>query len=144
MNWEQAFREQDISYSLSNKVIRLKNNDGLKNFLQEKGNGSLELADFLRSEYAKRFQKEIAISRDSLAIEILGHAYFDKMFAAILRPLENSENSLALSVKEQLTNLKRHVDVIDCGEKSEDTNRWVWDFLEPYRKIIYGILGDGA
>lgn len=144
MNWEQEFRNPAITYSLSDKVIRLQNNDGLKQFLEEKGNGSLELADFLRDEYEKRFHREIAITRDSLAIEILGHAYFEKTAAAILRFLGDSENGLALSVKEQVLKLKHHADVIDCGEKSEDSNRWVWDFLAPSRGIIYGILRDKA
>lgn len=33
--------------------------------------------------------------------------------------------------------IKCHMNIIDCGELSVDTNRHVWDALKKYHKYIY-------
>ena len=62
-----------------------------------------------------------------------GHAYADKFGTCL------SELSKHLS-KEQTNYLHRlaeklleRTSIIDCGEKSVDSNRFVWDFLEPFQ-----------
>jgi len=137
MDWENDFTDNQIEYTLKDRIIRLKNTDALKDYLQEDGNGSLELADFLRGEYEKRYHRELAITRHSLAIEILGHVFFDSLSLGIMRLLEQNGSSAALSVRDQLHKIESHAAVIDCGEKSEDGNRWVWDFLAPFHGLIY-------
>ena len=37
-----------------------------------------------------------------------------------------------------------HTEIIDCGESDIDNNRWIWNGLTVFKKIIYTALGDHA
>ena len=107
-------------------------------FLEQKSKkDALVLSEYILREYKKLYGRELKISRDSLAIEILGHVYLDH-FADLAKMLKSSP------LKALLQEMKSRTEVIDCGERSVDSNRYVWDDLEPYKKTIYVLCGKHA
>ena len=72
---EKSTDEIIISYSKG--LVQITCNDALKNYLEEPGNGALELSIRIQEEYKRHQQSELKISKDSLAIEILAHTYAD-------------------------------------------------------------------
>lgn len=123
-----------ISYNFTDRVAHVVNDETLKNYLDQKGNQSLELATELKSAYQNTYGKALDISTDSLAIEILGHVFVDDF----------SEKVGAISKKVGIDSLadffakvEKHTDVIDCGEKAVDDNRSVWDRLVPVKSLVF-------
>lgn len=133
-----------ITVSYEDKWVRITCDSCLKQYLLQKGNGSLALADYLLEEYQKRFQKPLQIKRHSLAIEILAHTYTDTFSKIILDSKARIPSQVYTQVEHVLTEIRQHTGIIDCGEKSVDTNRFLWDELEPFHTFIYGLLGPMA
>ncbi|MDU1351051.1 hypothetical protein [uncultured Clostridium sp.] len=110
-------------------VIRIKNDTTLKNMLKGTSNGSGIAAYILKEEYYKTFKKPIDISTNSLAVEILGHVYPDKVAQAVRNiPLISHLADKMIS----------HTSVIDCGEN--DSERWLWGALAPFHELIGGTI----
>ena len=118
-----------LSAKFESKVIRIKNDNALKNMLTNTSNGSTDIAYTLKQEYRKAIGETIKISTSSLAVEILAHVYPDKIAHAV----ENIPGLGHLAVK-----VIAHTDPIDCGESSIDSNRWIWDTIAPFHKMIFG------
>lgn len=120
-------------YSLSvefvSKIIRIKNNSSLKNMLSNTSNGSGQAAYALKQEYRNAIGSSIDISSNSLAVEILAHVYPDK----VAHVVEDIPGLGYLADK-----IISHTDIIDCGESSVDSNRWIWDLLAPFHSMIAG------
>ncbi len=134
--WKKEYHNISVAYE--EKIVRIKNNSALTDFLDDpKTKGSLMLADHILKTYSQMFGYPLKISRDSLAIEILGHVYLDH-FADLAKMLKSSP------LKALLQEMKSRTEVIDCGERSVDSNRYVWDDLEPYKKTIYALCGKHA
>ena len=66
-----------ITINYFNKLVQITCDEALKNYLDEPGNGAVELSAHILKEYKKRQKSELKISKDSLAIEILAHTYAD-------------------------------------------------------------------
>lgn len=67
------------------------------------------------------------ISDKSLTIEIIGHVYIGN-FADILKEIPRIPKIAPIVIKKAYK-ITDHTDIIDCGEKEVDSNRWVWDKL---------------
>lgn len=140
--WENGFH--GIEAGFRDRCVHIKTDAALMDFLAEDGNGALALSDYLHGRYRELYGRELDIGRDSLAVEILIHAYLDAAFrsgdrlGARLPP----EAGRALSGFFEL--LQARTDVIDCGEAAVDSNRFVFDLLAPFHGIIYAVLGDKA
>ena len=104
-----------ISISYTTKVVHISNNTALKSFLSKTSSGSIYVARRARSEYFSTYRSDIKVSELSMAIEIVGHVYPDK----IARYIPFGLGSSILS----------HTAIIDSGERSVDSNRWVWDSI---------------
>ena len=89
-----------------------------------------------------RLEEKCKSDRDSLAVEILIHAYMDTISEKLEENAEQSE--IPVTVKRLLEKLcgkvQRHTDVIDCGEKEVDSNRLVFDGLSMFHESIYRLL----
>lgn len=124
-----------IKVSLDNGLIRVYSNAELWRFLN--GNASVRfdlLVETIKKDYQEQFNKPLDISNNSLIVEILVHIYCDYiglLFNRIvkIKPIQKIVNKL----------LER-AEVVDCGEKEKDSNRWVWDFLSSYKKAFIKIL----
>lgn len=135
-NWNKDF--EGISIKCSDKLLQIKNDGALRRFLDDpQTNGSVLIADYAVALYKKEMNKELKISRDSLAIEILGHVYVDKFADAA---------SKVKALEAAMKSIRNRTDVIDCGEGDIDSNRKIWDDLEKrhLKGIIFAMCGKGA
>lgn len=132
----------NIGIRCIDRFILVENKEALKKFLKEPGTGSMQLALEMKKMYQKEFGKEIQITQTSLAIEILGHVYAEKL-AKIIKLLPFPTSFMA-SIRKAMDDIQKHTDVIDCGEKEVDSNRVVWDRLENHADLIFKMLGKNA
>lgn len=135
---------EKITITYSPGIVRITCDSALKNYLEEPGNGALSLSSFILEEYKKRQHSELKISKDSLAIEILAHTFVDSFSEAVSVIGNLLPPALAKAVLKLMEQVHVHTETIDCGESGVDNNRWIWDGLAVFKKIIYTVLGDRA
>ena len=125
------------------KAVHLTTNDALMRYLRQKGNGSLPLSRAILDGYAAECGVPLHITERSMATELLIHAYLDGVFAGWVRFGEKHlrENSRFCKTARRLKNATA---VIDMGERSVDTNRWVFDLLSHGYGLICLLLGSRA
>ncbi len=128
----------NISIRFSDKWARIVCDDYLFDFLNhQKGNSALKLAEYILTKYQELAGCPLQITKDSLTIEILFHVYMDLLSTLFLMSKNSIPKELYKKLEATFKEIKRHMDIIDCGELSVDTNRHVWDELEKYHKFIY-------
>ena len=79
----------------------------------------------------------------SMATELLIHAYLDGVFAAWVRAGETRGRQDGKFYR-TARRLKNATAVIDMGERSVDTNRWVFDLLSHGYGALCLLLGRSA
>lgn len=140
--WHTCF--DDISIQCEVKWARVKCDKALKEYLIKPGNGSKQLADYILKYYQTAVGEKLKIGQHSLAIEILAHAYTD-LFCQAMKGLKGVlPSGLYDELDKVLEKLLIHTEIIDCGEKDVDSNRFIWDGLEPFHLLIYGFLNNLA
>lgn len=142
MEWNTDFH--NVSIGFVDRSAKIKTDKHLLDFLALPGTGSVELAKHILKEYKTAMKKPLDISVDSLAIEILAHAYIDQMSDALLKISGGSQGGVIKKAADALEEIRKHTDIIDCGEEAVDDNRHIWDSLVPYHKLIYLACGRGA
>ena len=84
---------------------------------------------------------------------IIGNTYFDENKTYVcgilnLTPDSFSDggkfNKLDAALYHVEEMIEEGADIIDIGERSVDSNRWLFDDLAPFYSVICGILGDKA
>lgn len=137
-DWNIKFH--GIGIVCEDKCVRVRNDQTLVDFLNDpKTKGSLLIAEYARDLYEEQFGKPLGITQDSLAIEILGHVFVDKLAAAL--------EQLKIRVADSFLDMIRlRMEVIDCGEADIDNNRRVWDALSVsgIRDIVFAVSGKRA
>lgn len=93
-----------------------------------------ELVEAILLKYHSLFNTDFTVSRKSLAVEIRGHVYADKLMIAI--------QSIAIFgfLKRLIERFKKRFEKIDIGEKGHDYNRFLWDFLSKFKTRIAKFL----
>lgn len=111
-----------IKYFLSEKTIHIDNNEPLKSVISTP-KAAIVLVRKLKGNYQKKYGSELSVSELSMAIEIYGHIYPEKIANAI--------KSLPLPdfVDKAMDELIKKTDIIDSGEESIDQNRKIWDAI---------------
>ncbi len=115
-----------IEYTLEDKVVRVRTTPQLLQTMSEGGKASLALAEELRTLYEAEFGRPLEITAASLAAEIEIHARLDLFFR---RSLKRINKLPGRPMADFVGKMRDHVDVIDCGERSVDNNRFAFDFL---------------
>lgn len=133
-----------IGVRMERHIVRIVTDTALKEYLMQEGVGSLELAEDIRHKYRAVFHQELDISTESLAVEILIHAEVDGFMRRRHRITEGMPSGIVRAVQELAERIETSTAVIDCGERSVDGNRWIFDMLAPFHGLIFGILGDRA
>ena len=133
-----------ITINYFNKLVQITCGEALKNYLEEPGNGAVELSAHILKEYKKRQKSELKISKDSLAIEILAHTYADTFSETVSSAELHLPAALSEAVLGLMKKVHAHTEIIDCGESDVDNNRWIWDGLTVFKEIIYTALGNHA
>ena len=132
-----------VTLYYTDKAVHLTTNDALMTFLRQKGNGSLPLSRAILDGYAAECGVPLHITERSMATELLIHAYLDGIFERWVRAGEAHGHQDGKFYK-TAKRLKNATAVIDMGERSVDTNRWVFDLLAPGYGILCVLLGSRA
>ena len=137
MDWNREYH--DISVKYEDKIVRIKSDDFLREYLEQLHGGALLLAEHILKTYEGLFCKPLKINHHSLAIEIIAHVFVDN----ILENMSEFSNFISHDKLKPVVNaleaFRKHTKVIDCGEASVDNNRHVWDVMEPIHGFIYGL-----
>ena len=141
-NWEIDFHNVGIRYK--EHLVQIRTDTKLMKYLAEPGNGSLELADYIRDRYQIIFDEKLQISRESLSVEILIHAYLDVFLRGTEKLGAILPDELRTNLVKCMQSLEGHTQIIDSGELAVDSNRHIFDLLVPYRQAIYLMLGKNA
>ncbi|PFQ47392.1 hypothetical protein COK05_09750 [Bacillus cereus] len=120
------FMEEDIRVLIREKSLHIENTESLRRVLKKK-HAPFKLAQYLKQQHTNQFHTVLNISDKSLTIEIIGHVYIGN-FADILKEIPRIPKITPVIVK-KAHKITDHTDIIDCGEKEVDSNRWVWDKL---------------
>lgn len=142
MYWNKEYK--GISISFEHRVVRIKCDEILMKYLARPGNDALIISEYILGTYYDMYQKELCISQHSLAIEILIHAYMDKLCILIKNTDQIPFAGLEHVLKQLCQAIASRTEIIDCGEREVDGNRFLFDALVPFHSIIYKILGDWA
>ncbi len=120
-NKQEAGREiSGLNVRLEPKIVRIDNDETLAGLLNCRKN-AFAIAERMLESYKEKYGTDLKISKRSLAVEIYGHYYI----------LVKADAFEAKHGSRKFTRwLKRHMDVIDCGEKDVDNNRLAWDILQ--------------
>ncbi|WP_050615628.1 hypothetical protein [Bacillus testis] len=129
--WSEVIvRGERIQYFLTEKAIHINNDEPLIRAIMQT-EGALEIAKALKKQFLALYGREIAIHDYSMALEIFGHVFPDKL-AGFLKKFP-----LPSLLEMPLDALMKHTGVIDIGEPgSSDIDRKVWDMLGPVYKQI--------
>jgi len=121
--------------SFEKQLIRIASPQGLQKFLSQDIEMRSEiLVNYIKLDYLNFIGKELAVSNDSIMVEIWGHlyaSYFAKSVKNLIR-LKFIRSTADLIIERSET--------IDCGEKEVDSNRWIWDLLANFKGIIIKCL----
>lgn len=132
-----------VTLYYTDKAVHLTTNDALMTYLRQKGNGSLPLSRAILAGYEAECGAARQITERSMATELLTHAYLDGVFAAWVRAGETRGRQDGKFYR-TARRLKNATAVIDMGERSVDTNRWVFDLLSHGYGALCLLLGRSA
>lgn len=88
------------------------------------------LVALIKADHEVTFGRDLDIGDDSFAVEIWGHLYADYLLRKYSRLLRH------VLVFGLYGRFRRSCEVIDCGERGKDPNRWLWNILMPFRKML--------
>ena len=127
-----------IKVGLEPRLIRVYSNAQLWAYLEGKAAVRLErfelLVNTIKADYEQHFGQTLVIANASLIVEILVHVYCDYLglyFNHIVK---------IKWIQNVVKKLLKRAEVVDCGEKSVDSNRWVWDLLAGSQTLFISIL----
>jgi len=124
-----------IKVELNEGIIRVYSNAELWRFLNGQADRRFSLlVKTIKRDYQETYQQPLAISNDSLIVEILVHVYCDYLglnFNRLIkfRAVNNIVNKLLV-----------RAEIVDCGEKEKDSNRWIWDYLARFKSSLIRLL----
>jgi len=129
------FNNSIIRVEFEPGIVRVYSDAGLWKFMETDYQARLQvLVTIIKKDYQNEYFKTLAISDQSLIVEILAHVYCDyiglqfNLFVKF-KPLNILVNKL----------LKRAA-IVDCGERHKDSNRWLWDLLSGQTDLLIKLL----
>lgn len=134
---------EGVELFYTDRAVHLTTNEALMTYLRQKGSGSLPLSRTILDGYAEERGMQLQITERSMATELLIHAYLDGLFDRWGRA-GNAHGRQNGRLYKMAKRLKNATAVIDMGERSVDTNRWVFDLLAPGYRILCVLLGSRA
>lgn len=125
----------EVKVRLEPGLIRVYSNAELWRFIDGKANARFELmVNSIKADYAAQFGKALAISNNSLIVEILVHVYCDYLGLSFNRLVQIKW------IQALVNKLLKRAEIVDCGEKGVDSNRWVWDLLANWKPFFIWLL----
>lgn len=124
-----------IKVSVEEGIIRLKSDKDLWVYLDiDVVPQTIKLIRLIKTDYKTEFGKPLKITDQSLMVEIWAHVYCDYFGLLIHR------NTKIKWIQDIVLKGIERAEIIDCGERKLDSNRWVWDFLSNFKKPISWFL----
>ncbi len=118
--------DNQIRVGFDDCAVHIASDDHLKAFLKNGSHASYVLAHAVLTHYRELFGKPLSISRRSLAAEIRLHALSHDLFTALEKKSVFASDGLYHRFCRRMI---RSAEVIDCGEKHVDGNRFVFDIV---------------
>jgi len=126
---------EQIKAGLEPKIIRVYSNAALWQYLRVTPQIRFnQLVNTIKVDYEREFGQTLAISNRSLVVEILVHVYCDYLGLSFNRLIK------VKWIQNLVKKLLKRAEVVDCGEKGVDGNRWVWDLLAPCIPVFIKLL----
>lgn len=126
---------EQIKVDLDLQIIRVYSNAALWQYLRvTPGIRFNLLVNTIKADYEKEFGRVLAIGNRSLTVEILVHVYCDYLGLSFNRLVK------VKWIQNLVNKLLKRAEVVDCGEKGVDGNRWVWDLLAPCAPLFIKLL----
>ena len=135
--WRTEFH--DISVCYTEQLVQIKTDEKLLAFLKKPGRDATALSGYMKKTYEEIFGKELKISVESLAIELLIHLYADEFVHGIEYFGKFLPLYLQAELETYMQKIERRTEVIDSGEAEIDPDRKFFDRLVPYRDVLYTI-----
>ena len=126
--------------SLSNQAVHLDTDDELKQYLRSSGKALNHIEREVREMFRERYRRDIKIKGSSLRTEILVHVYADTVFLTLLELNEKLPGPVSSRLAAPLRRLRRATEVIDIGERYNDQNRFVFDWLSMAEPILTAVF----
>lgn len=131
MNQSLPTNFNKLTIELEVGLVRISSDVQLWKYLSGKEHEKITfLVTELKRKYFERFGQALNIPNDSLIVEILVHVYCHQLGLKTLRVVKIS------FVKKLISKLIDRAKIIDCGEKSRDTNRWFWNLLAYFKPLV--------
>ncbi|OWK70311.1 hypothetical protein [Pedobacter sp. AJM] len=125
----------EIQVHFEPRLVRVFSDAALWAFLENDTGTRFEiLVKTIKADYLTHYGAALKISNDSLIVEILVHVYCDYIGLRFNRVVKIKY------IQNLVNKLLERAEVVDCGERSVDSNRWVWDLLARYKTAFIKIL----
>ena len=138
MYWNREYK--GIAISFEDRIVRIMCDEVLKKYLKHSENDTVVLAEYILGTYYDFMGKQLQISKHSLAVEILIHVYFDQLCVCVQSKNKIPIDSMYRWLEKACQSIRNHTEIIDCGEREVDSNRFIFDALERFHEIIYKLL----
>ena len=135
--WRTEFH--DISVCYTEQLVQIKTDEKLLAFLKMPRRDATALSEYMKKTYEEIFGKELKISVESMAIELLIHLYADEFVHGIEYFGKFLPLYLQAELETYMQKMERRTEVIDSGEAEIDPDRKFFDRLVPYRDVLYTI-----
>ena len=135
--WRTEFH--DISVCYTEQLVQIKTDEKLLAFLKKPRRDATALSEYMKKTYEEIFGKELKISVESMAIELLIHLYVDEFVHGIEYFGKFLPLYLQAELETYMQKMERRTEVIDSGEAEIDPDRKFFDRLVPYRDVLYTI-----
>ncbi|MBX2953800.1 MAG: hypothetical protein KF870_14960 [Leadbetterella sp.] len=126
-----------LTYSLTDAGVHLISDAGLHQLIRTYPvKGVNRLAEELKKHFEEVKKRPLKITTKSLATEIRGHYYFEKLYLPFRRLLR-------FFFLQKITDiLDNSLKAYDCAEAAVDGNRRLWDFLSLFDGIFSFFVRD--
>jgi hypothetical protein len=124
-----------ISVKLQHNRISIRTDDQLFELITTMPESATdELVATIKKEYHAQFNKDFEVSDASIAVEIWGHVYAEKFVSAVkaISPVK--------LIDELAEKIYTSCAVINIGNKDNDGNRFIWDWLAAFKPAIARLL----
>ena len=135
--WGREFH--DISVCYTEQLVQIKTDEKLLAFLKKPRRDATALSEYMKKTYEEILGKELKISVESMAIELLIHLYADEFVHGIEYFGKFLPLYLQAELETYMQKMERRTEVIDSGEAEIDPDRKFFDRLVPYRDVLYTI-----
>jgi hypothetical protein len=123
-------RGYDISIEVGEGYINIDNDSELEGLADRYPEDLIDLARSAREIYRRQIGESFDVSSYSMAFEIVGHIYPDRVAEIVSDFADYIPGSLGDRVKEEAEAILRRTRVVNIGE--DDGHRWFFDALGDY------------